>query len=407
MRLLPDSAWRLRGARSLRTILNRGWPLLAVAFVGAALRPLPAGAIDLPTIRAALQSHVDTIKTLEGRYRGKSTYHAKREPGRRYFDERRAEGTFAADIEHGRVAVEELDSFIIKNLSPVRFVVRRVNRFDGQSSYNLAYTNKESPFLELGPPADVPHHLQIKGGDDTRSSYLVSDFAGMRLHAFGGGTLSALVRVEPAEVKEEKVDGNRCIRVTVTKKNERLIAWLDPEQSFIPRQIQVFKTQEGGDWKLMEDLKSLEFERYSLGATGNENECVLPVRCRAQNWAEMEHDLEFIDLKVNVSLPIEIFQVDPATLADGVQVDGGPGKSFMTGDRTDLFRERNAQLTAFNKHCEQEIAKNSPADAAARELAPVQATPPNTSRWPVASLLGGSLVLLVLGVVLVVRAYRR
>jgi hypothetical protein len=77
------------------------------------------------------------------------------------------------------------------------------------------------------------------------------------------------------------------------------------------------------------------------------------------------------------------------------------GKSFITGGRADLLKERNARFNAMERRAEREAWRHEQAEGAADKAA--ASVQPTLSRWLVVSLTGGSLALLALGVLLIVR----
>jgi hypothetical protein len=147
----------------------------------------PVGAsMDLPTLASVLDQNLGAFKTLEGRLECIVTNHnavgSTTGKGTRREDAR-SEIEFLIDVQQGRAAIDELTSFVLRGISPKRFVARYVVRFDGERGYFLHSTSKEAPFPEVGAPPDVPHDLQINSKDQTLTQYLRHDFAGLRLRS--------------------------------------------------------------------------------------------------------------------------------------------------------------------------------------------------------------------------------
>jgi hypothetical protein len=370
----------------------------------------PVGAtVDLPTIVAVLDQNLGAIKTLEGRLERVATNHnavgSSIRKGTRFEDER-SQIEFLVDVEQNRTAVDELMSFVLSGISPVKFVARYVVRFDGERGYFLHSTSKEAPFSEVGAPADVPHDLQISSRDQTIWQYLPHDFLGLRLQStFHGQRLVELLRSHGRLDGTETISGAKCVRCVVTKGSSQMIAWFDVQHGYMPRRIQYFAKAPDGRFET--PLISFDVIKFARGILSNDAvECWMPVHALARNPSGMEYNCQFTVLRINSPLDRARFQISPSDLPDGVRIDDGSMQIRFTGERGDLWRERTKQINAQEARQQEELRRNYPAPEPESTAPTVQASTPPPISWLQAVAIGVSSLLLVAGAFLLMKRRR-
>ncbi|MBT6154853.1 MAG: hypothetical protein HOL01_05795 [Planctomycetaceae bacterium] len=378
--------------------------LFVSVVVVAGVRPAAAAdKMDLATIRTAVSFYTDSVKTLEGRYHDRSTYQPKkRSPSTVYFEDERRVIDFAADVPNGRWSTDTSKSFSIERLSPDRFESRDVSMFDGQESYQLSYTLAKAPFIEFGPPPGVPDQLTISSGAEGESSSTPLHFAGLRLRHSQGGMLASALQSGKGRLEGlEEIDGHDCYRIEVEFGSLKLIVWLDPQHDFLPRRQEYRGGGKEHDWKMLAFLfETLEFKQFADAAHGNQR--WFPQHVKTTFSTDMKHEIELIELQINPPLKITHFQVDAATLPDGVKLVNykTPQKATFTGGRRDLWEARQKLVDAHDERCHEVLGESAKSDD------PIRANPLTSGGW-LAWLVGlGSLAVLTLGIRLLMRNRR-
>jgi hypothetical protein len=285
-------------------------------------------------IRTAIDEYAAHVQSLEGKYSSSHVSNPPGSAGSRTGQTAQHESDFAFDLRNSRMALESRELVQFADMPGVTFRFRRVTMRGGGTSYLLMYSRR-APQNDEDDWGD-PHILIIGAGD----SYMRGpwDLAGLKCSEMGlaagaglaklfaQGDLYGKVRYEGMEA----VNGGMCERVSIIFDGEPRTFWLDPAHDYLPRRQNLKSTV----------LDVFEFQQFRDEAGGGMH--WFPSRGTIHWTGVTESEFVITQLRMNPSLDITRFQIDPASLSDGVKVDNrSKGTTTFTGDREDLWKERD------------------------------------------------------------------
>ena len=305
---------------------------------------------DLETIRVAVDSYTQSIKTLEGKFLRSMSHVSRRMkvgPGIR-MEGLRVDATFSADIAEGKFFLDERKSYWLpgkQNGEHVSFETHEVRAFDGMKAYSLVYSPVKSP-VESAVPADIPMELIVGAENEIDREYVPWDFAGLRLLGMGKLTLAGMLRDPTIKLSDQfRQDGMYYLYQddgNISQfRSSPFGAVIDPAHDYLPRSIWITETLPDEATRLAHGFEVFEFRRFPDAQGANEK--WFPVRGRVKSWLPETYDLEVTELKVNQPIDAGRFSIREEDLPDGVKLVTGGVESY-TGGRKDLWQERQRLL---------------------------------------------------------------
>lgn len=315
------------------------WCLAAAVIGSAVLIYLTLVDIEndkkLATIRAAVEDYASHIKSLEGQYEMAFTAN-----GQYAGSNESMTVDFAADLTKQRMIHDE---HRVQSSPKSPAITRRTRRLDAENAL-LTFTPRDGAAqTDWGEP----HTLYTQRRTNPKGSTLWH-LAGLaaRHQAVGGlaRLWSSATENWGGDAKyegKEQMNGALCERVTIRFPGGCVRLWLDPARDYLPRRQEFIKIADGNSGKSTTDvIDSFEFAKYHDAEADVMR--WFPSRGRDQ-WKSIE-TAEYVlkQLTINPPLDDKRFQVDIASLPDGVQVidNQSAGGTSYTGDRRDLWEAR-------------------------------------------------------------------
>ncbi|MEK6261115.1 MAG: hypothetical protein AABP62_21155 [Planctomycetota bacterium] len=336
----------------------RAWVVALVWFafaVGADLR-LEASEepIDLGTIQLAVEQRAQKIKTLSGRVRVVHHNQSKAQPPTNTFEGLAYETEFRYHVTNGWMYHDDQRTWVMSGISQQPFRVRTIESFDGTTRATLLHTLEWCPIASAVPP-NQPYKLRLHSSGGQSQDTL--------LHAMGlaseeFGNLQSLLRDREVRISGyRRLDNDECIVVTIPELSVELV--FDPQKEFVLRQYKRLRSLSEpvtGSRESIPNLPELrrinsEFKEFVLPDTGES--VWVPMRSTRMGRDAKPVDLEVIDLRLNEPLEQAQFQIDPASLPDGIRIEPLTGPPSYTGDRRDLFDELQRQIDDQDKSLEE------------------------------------------------------
>ena len=373
------------------------------------------GEPDLKKIQAALDYYSRSITTLEGRYRHRQRRDADlvvAPPVGIIMRDLTREIEFAVDLRRRWECIDETKSWLFSEISDTqRFEAREITAFDGRQYVGLIHTLSKCGAgcaAENEPPSAVPHRLNTFPHPGPTIQFRPWEFAGLPLIRIGGTLADCLRMRSPKLSGMETVGDSECYRVEATG----LTIWIDPRHGFLPRRIKYFDSRPDRPYV----LDVFEFRQFPDPLHNTQH--WFPVRARAR-WTDQIIDIEVHELALNPALSQEKFQIDPASLPPGVQVNVRSGQSperWYTGgaEGERLWTERQRLIDMHDELLdailEPHRARQAATAASLREAqapgSPILADPLTSGSWALWLLVAASVLLITIGLIRVVRMRR-
>ena len=280
--------------------------------------------VRLREIRAAVEEVELQIQALEGKV---SCLITSQGLGRAVKVSDQYEVDFAMDFKNCREARDSrvVSRFADKPETPLR--IRRVEMSTGGQSFALEYLQRkpQDKIEDYGEP----HQLKIGSVSGWTNQLGPREMAGFGLRVkFAEGDLFAKVRYEGMEF----VNGGMCDRVSFTVENETSTVWFDPAHDYLPRR-QVLRDK---------TIDVFEFEQFRDEAIAKMR--WFPSRAKIQSMSILIYEFAISKLTINPTFDDSRFQIDPATLPDGVKIwTGSKSTVTYTGGAEKLWKERQRE----------------------------------------------------------------
>lgn len=387
---------------------HRHLVLATVLYSFAVVSTAPAQEnLDLQTIIDAVEFYDTSITTISGNY----TIGIIPEPGQKQspdtivMEDLVWERSFVMEVPRGWLWYDQWSTWRYSKISPThRFRARTIHAFDGETSHTLLHTPGEHPFPSK-TPANAVHELNLYQRK-TDMNFGPWHLAGLRLREMDV-TLAHLLKTGGAKLEgRERIDGHDCYRVAVPGRG--YTCWLDPRRDFLPRR-QIIERQRPASEPAKSDgplytITTAEFEQFSDPV--HQTTRWFPTQGTIETWSNDTRPYRLLELRLNEPVTRSQFQIDPKSLPDGVRVNPDGAMSWFTGDRRDLFGERERLIHEDTKVMEGMFGLNREPDAGAPTARPVTAERPRGAWW-YWLLVGGSLLLVATGAIQVVRSRLR
>lgn len=362
----------------------------------------------LNDIRSAVDRFTRTIERLQGTH--VQTYQnsgkASRSNGAVVMEDLRVETDFKVDFVHGRTALVENRTWYYRNVSAEPFSAQgMLMRFNGETNYGLHTVPKHPPLEHSRAPQHAmpgaPFTLVVGGTDQTSTPHHIWYLAGLPCSG-PNVTLAAVLNTKEARIGKKKVvDEVECVQLFATVSGWTIEAALDPNASWLPRRYQA--TRPGNGFKY--EHSTTEFKQFPIA--GSDESIWFPAQGSRLVLADVPThvNLTLLDLAVNVPMAKEEFEIDIATLPDGVRVHGLPGVNY-TGGRKDLFDAVDQEIAEESQQIKA-IREKTLRQTAAQPESPVRVR--SKSFWSAVPIVVAavSLIALLFGVRLAVRVIRR
>jgi hypothetical protein len=365
------------------------------------------GANELDEAWATTAFYAQAIETLSGRETIRSTDASGRDTRTK---DRRRDRDFACELRSGRIYSNEVSSQVFPAISATnRLAFRQIEVFDGATSKTLRHTRTTSP-LEFEAPSERPYLLHVFPDDRLRRKFFPWQWAGLVGYDYYPSLNDILKMNGAAFVEDEPVDGVVCRRFEVFDGSRLYVLWLDPYCDWLPRRIE-FRGYDG-------DVKAAMKEKPLIAFHAHEFRRFRDSRSDAQFWFPVRGEIsqgwkfELHELTINPPTSSEQFQIDVATLPDGVRIMEEGKLSAYTGGARDVHREIIALMDQEFAEIERLAGPALPPGATQSKTAK-KATPAELPRrgeskefsWP--RTIGGMVAAVALLGFLVVRRLRR